>query len=347
MNTDRSSTDTAAALRRLEELEWFEQCLIVTTEAPTILSMLSQIRELMLQKFSYDRMGIMSATLDPRYCLIHELVTKDSMEACPPGSLMIIKNTGLEWVFTQKAPHYAADISSHPEFIEDEELAQIGLRSIIRVPLVFGSDVFGVMTLKSCQTDAYTTSDVDLLYRLAQRIAAGIHSLKLIQDLRELSLRDPLTHAYNRYFLNQLEAAHDPVQYLEHMTHLDFAHVPEVALLFLDVCNFKEYNDSYGHVQGDKRIQELSDSLISIVGDEGIVVRFGGDEFLILLPGGTQQQSLQLEQKLRQGFAGSSPQHSLTVSIGSALGQWSEFTEIVNTADERMYEDKNKGAATL
>ncbi|QQE79934.1 sensor domain-containing diguanylate cyclase [Alicyclobacillus sp. SO9] len=342
MNTKPSSTDITDALRRLEELEWFEQCLIVTTEAPTVLSMLSQIRELMLQKFSYDRMGIMSASLDPRYCVIHELVTKDTMQACPPGSLMIIKNTGLEWVFNHKAPHYSPNITNEPEFLEDEELAQIGLRSIIRVPLVFNSKVFGVMTLKSCKENAYTPEQVSLLHRLGQRIAAGIHALKLIQDLRELSHRDALTRAYNRYFLNELQAADNPVEYLERTTHLEFPYSQNVAALFIDVCNFKEYNDTHGHLEGDKRIQELSASLTDIVGDEGIVIRFGGDEFLILLPGGNRQALMQVEQRLRQGFRTNSYEQTLEVSIGTATGKWSGLTTIVEAADKRMYKDKDR-----
>jgi len=327
--------------QQFDDMKWLNRCALTASEAPGLLSLITGIRDLLEERFEFARVGIMVGSLDPRFCLVHEMVTRDDMEAVPPGSLMVVKNTGLEWVFTRQRTHYAVDIQSHPEFLEDEELASVGVRSLIRIPLTFNSQVFGVMTLKSTKVDAFSDYQVNLYSRMGRHLSASIHSLKLIQDLRELSLRDPLTKAFNRHVLNELLEHENPVQYLRDLTHQDFGESDLVSAFFIDIDEFKRYNDVYGHLEGDNLLRRLVEILLHLIDEDGVVVRFGGDEFLAMLPGYGQDRLEEMREKMlgacRQGGPKGWP---VSVSVGASCGTFHQLREIIDVADESMYRFK-------
>jgi len=330
---------------RLRDYEWLERCIVPAMDADNVLTLMGNIRDALFERFTFDRFGILVGTFNDRFCRIHEIVTGESMEACPTGSLMIVKSTGLERVYHDLKLHYNPDILANPEFLEDPELASIGLRSLVRVPFVKKDKVFGVMTLKSVEPHHYSPEDLSLIEKVASHLTASIYSLKLIYTLREASYKDPLTGAVNRRFLTEVMTSLDE-SLLEEVVGLSVEKSEQVGLLFVDLDGFKSFNDSYGHVAGDTRLSEVAKLMSQSLKGQGFVTRYGGDEFLVVIPGATDERINDIRETIESGVAlfnqtfSSEPCWTMKLSVGVALGDWTAFEHLIHRADKEMYTAK-------
>ncbi len=153
--------------------------------------------------------------------------------------------------------------------------------------------------------------------------------------------RDPLTGLFNRRFM---------WEWLEHQLRQAQRHNYPVAAMMLDVDHFKAINDHHGHPVGDRVLQDLARHLSSWVRESDIVVRFGGEEFLILLPCCDQGLSRDVAERIvrqtRQCGLGGLPVGAVTCSIGVSLfdaGQTLAAPDLINLADSRLYLAKQAG----
>jgi len=209
-------------------------------------------------------------------------------------------------------------------------------RSGISAPI---GDV-GVFQVASTEESAFTTEDVSLLELLLGHTTEAIHRIRLQERLREQALHDPLTGVYNRrYFSQAIEQEITRSQRYDH----------PIGFLMIDVNHFKEINDRYGHQVGDEVLQEVAKLLQGQVRESDLVVRYGGDEFLLLLietKGETEKVKQRiLEQVARWSKANPVFDFSVTLAIGGA--DWfpedsQPVEEILAEADKRMYEEKRR-----
>ena len=140
---------------------------------------------------------------------------------------------------------------------------------------------------------------------------------------------DPLTGAYNRqYFDEQL---------------MGFSHINAVAMLDLD--SFKEINDTWGHPVGDEVLKAVTRTVMACIRSRDAMIRYGGDEFLIVFPEMPQhvfQNKLNLiREKCGEIVVDSYPELKVSVSIGGYFG-WDEMSEKINKADRKLYEAKKE-----
>lgn len=154
--------------------------------------------------------------------------------------------------------------------------------------------------------------------------------------LQQLYVQDPLTGLYNRFgYMNQAE------RFIQ-------SHNNEIFLIYIDVDNLKTINDSYGHAVGDLAIRSTAQAIKSVFGDEGICVRMGGDEFLVMDASRDEQEILKKEQAVldylkdygeRTGFP-----YTLHASMGhiNSAGSGESLEMLVKQADNKMYEVKQK-----
>lgn len=157
------------------------------------------------------------------------------------------------------------------------------------------------------------------------------------QRLQEQSERDPLTGLFNRRFLHERIAE-----------SLDNADVQPAALLMLDLDGFKHINDTFGHLEGDRMLTEVSKALTHVVRASDYAGRYGGDEFVVLLPdaGLMEAQSVadRIVDAVREIGERFDPEHPVTASLGIALARGGETpTHLLNRADEAAYEAKQSG----
>jgi two-component system cell cycle response regulator len=166
---------------------------------------------------------------------------------------------------------------------------------------------------------------------------------RLQRQLFESSIRDPLTQAFNRKYLNERLAAE--------VAHAHRHHT-KLALLMLDLDDFKAVNDQHGHLAGDAVLRQVSDAVAGLIRIEDVFARYGGEEFVVLTRGDGVQNAAQLAERLRRRIAESTVDFealtiSVTVSIGVAeldeLGETAGAVDLLGRADSRLYRAKELG----
>ncbi len=210
-------------------------------------------------------------------------------------------------------------------------------RSGISAPI---SDI-GVFQVVSTHENAFNQQDVHLLELLLGYTSQAIKRIRLQQRLRDQAMRDPLTNVYNRRYFNQV---------IEQEIGRSKRYDHPIGFLMIDIDNFKHINDTYGHQTGDKVLQAVAQLLVKQVRETDLVIRYGGDEFLLVLietDGETEtiMQRIQaaVEERNRTNEIVPFP---VTLSIGSA--HWSPSSDqtveyVLAEADRNMYIAKRKG----
>lgn len=169
------------------------------------------------------------------------------------------------------------------------------------------------------------------------------------EELQQLSLHDHLTKLANR-------------RYFEQQLHLELDRAYRKGyhstILLLDIDNFKKINDEFGHLAGDKALIEVAAEIKSLVREADLPVRFGGEEFLVLLPETSLEQGESVAKKIREKISKISiptrkGEITVTISIGVACIEPDDFFEqdslikasdrLVKNADKALYQAKMKG----
>ena len=198
----------------------------------------------------------------------------------------------------------------------------------------------GVFQVASIKPDAFIEEDARLLELLLGHTASAIKRIRLQNELKEQAIHDPLTGLHNRYYLNQV--LDQEVKRSKRYSHC-------MAFLMADVNRFKEINDQFGHHVGDKVLQGIASLLRAAVRESDIVVRYGGDEFLVILLE-TNGEAETVKQRIVKKIALHNKKNGwcdfpVTLSIGSAC--WNpqgpqSVDEVLNEADKLMYENKKR-----
>lgn len=184
----------------------------------------------------------------------------------------------------------------------------------------------------------------DILETIAEMLGLCLENIRLYEELRLQSVLDSLTGVYNRHFLvSQLEKEVD-------RTHRNGR---PLSLIFVDVDGFKEVNDTYGHPQGDSVLREISLILEDSVRRSDFICRYGGDEFVIILPDTEIAAAESKAERLRRGVEGhiftpledvaEGEEIRLTISAGLASTQHQSAKRILQVADVALYGAKQRG----
>jgi diguanylate cyclase (GGDEF)-like protein/PAS domain S-box-containing protein len=174
-------------------------------------------------------------------------------------------------------------------------------------------------------------------------IRAIMRDLTRERELEQLSTTDGMTTLYNRGFFQSY--------LVNKVRHIRAGHESELSVLFVDIDDFKAYNDAYGHQEGDYVLKRVAEAIKAALRGEDVAARYGGEEFTIVLscdaPTATEvaERVRSTVEDLCSTFAEQRMKRSVTVSVGVAtLGPDGENAEkLVNTADARMYEAKKLG----
>jgi len=201
-------------------------------------------------------------------------------------------------------------------------------------------DIIGMLLLtRKKNNTAYTLDDLDLLSYLGASTAVAFENARLYTRSQSEALTDSLTKLYNhRYFCKALS---------EQVAKVGSA---ELSILMIDLDLFKLFNDLYGHVEGDNALEMVASIMVRIVGQKGIVCRYGGEEFVVLLPETESAAALALAERLRSLFEAQETEMSTgekircTISIGVSqhVPTDSENT-LIRRADNACYVAKERG----
>jgi len=212
--------------------------------------------------------------------------------------------------------------------------------SIVCVPLKTPLKVIGVIQLiNALDQHQFSEQDLRILSTIADFTAIAIDNARLMEKVQELSITDELTELYNsRHFQTLIDYEIERAERLE----------TELSLVFIDLDHFKEVNDTYGHLTGSRLLSEVG----RIIHDNTRIVnhaaRYGGDEFVILLPGAGNEAALGMIKNLQKVFQEADFRSNcgqpieVTASIGVATYPTNAENkqELIRLADEAMYEVK-------
>jgi len=207
--------------------------------------------------------------------------------------------------------------------------------AIICVPLTARGVQLGALSLyRRGNRRAFTAPERELVEQFADVAAIALHNARNVSELLTLATTDDLTGLANRRrFYDELTRTNADA--LRHDTPL--------ALVLLDLDNFKAINDRHGHCEGDKILRAVGTAIRSRVRAGDIAARLGGDEFAILLPHTTAAQACTLADDLVDALRHINTTPPLDASHGIAAGPAAEAETVISDADKRLYENKHPG----
>lgn len=240
------------------------------------------------------------------------------------------------WVVQNRRPARIVDAHRDPRFKRARDQG-FTIRSLLNVPLWSADRVVGVLGVTSEQADAYSDRDEMLAMLLANCVAPAIERARL----ERLTITDHLTMAYNqRYLATRL--AEEIGRARRHRSQLN--------LLLLDLDRFKAVNDRHGHAAGDVVLQSFAERVRSAVRLSDVLIRRGGDEFVLLLPDLAREQAVAAAERIRAAVssepisAGGGVTVDQTVSIGAAAWDGVEDADALEArADQALYRAKRAG----
>jgi diguanylate cyclase (GGDEF)-like protein len=214
-------------------------------------------------------------------------------------------------------------------------------RRVIALPLVSGERVVGVLEGVRTRSDgrSFSRSETALLTTLTIPIAAALSNSVRIAEAERLSLTDDLTRLRNARYLRQ---------FLVNEIKRARRYRSNVAALFLDLDDFKRINDLHGHLAGSHALMEVAAVVLPSVRDTDCVVRYGGDEFVLILTETEIDEAVQVAERIRMKIeahrftGGRRLKFSLTASFGIALFPVHALSpqQLIACADRAMYQAK-------
>jgi len=244
-------------------------------------------------------------------------------------------------------PKYVPDTREDPNF----KYFSKEVRSLLVVPLKTKDRIIGTLSIDSDQPNAFSTHDEHLLTIAASQVAVAIENATLYTEVQKLAITDGLTGVANRRAFD--DALENEVVRIARYRH-------PLSLIFVDIDDFKLFNDTFGHPAGDVQLQEIAKILSSDVRLPDIVARYGGEEFVLLLPHTDKAGALQLAERIREtaeakalkALPGSASKiakrhaisgYTLSIGVATLPDDAETGAELVKSADWAVLEAKATG----
>ncbi|MFQ5668942.1 MAG: diguanylate cyclase [Acidobacteriota bacterium] len=247
-------------------------------------------------------------------------------------------------VFTSRRPliinRFKNDPRHDPGF---DAMTGVESRAVLAVPLVSRGRAIGVVKLVNrLPGEAFSPADQSLVTLLMEPAAIALENAVLFKKMEQLSVTDDLTGLYNVRYLNG---------FLYREIKRSRRYRLPFGVIFLDMDGFKTVNDRFGHLAGSQTLTEVGRLLQQIVREIDMVARYGGDEFVILLPQTDPAGSRVIAERIRKRIEESTFLHGmglgvrLTASLGVASfpGDGRTRDELIHKADAAMYRVKDSG----
>ena len=241
-------------------------------------------------------------------------------------------------------PILVPEVQQDPRFSNRvDDLTGFVTHSIICLPLKMQGAVIGVIELVNPEDmSLFQDNFMPLLSILADYVAIAIHNARTYRKIESLSITDDVTGYYNTRHMHQ---------HLDQLLHQG----QEVSLVFLDVDNFKEVVDSHGHLLGSRILGDAAQIIASKLEENDRLVRYGGDEFVIILPGQDKHTAFDKVVAVRKALADATfledleLQTRLTASFGIANypGDAADKKELLQMADNSLYRSKDMGKNSI
>ena len=321
--------------RQMDHLRVFHDVARALTQSLELEEILTAIMEKMAAFFGPERWSLLLVD-EAANDLYYEIAigqTKESMTG-----LRVKMGDGISgWVAQTGQPLIVPNISLDPNWQAfARNHADLNIQSMACVPIRSRDRTLGVIQLLNSKLDLMTEYSISFLRILCDYAAIAIENSRQVNLIQELTITDDCTGLFNARHLYVL---------LEEQVRTK----SRFSLLFMDLDHFKSINDSHGHLIGSRLLAEVGNLIKRSLGPENSAFRYGGDEFVALLPrmdkNAAVQASIKLRDELRRSRFLEGAGLSLTISGSFGLATFPEdgdsVAAILRSADTMMYEAKN------
>ncbi len=241
-------------------------------------------------------------------------------------------------VAREGTPRLVLDTTTDSHYLGNKKLPF----SEIAVPLSVKGKMIGVLNVEREGKNSLNDNDLILLSILGSHIAVALENNLLYEEVEKLSITDEMTGSFNyRYLINYLMAEIGRSKRFRH----------SFTLLMIDIDNFKKYNDTYGHLYGDVVLKEFSSLIAKNIRTSDILTRYGGDEFVVVLPETDKTEAFRLADRLKKMIE--VHQFSNGAKLTSCVGMATfpqdaqEAGSLIDKVDQALYRAKGKGDNTI
>jgi len=258
--------------------------------------------------------------------------------------LRIVAGAGvIGGVYQTRVPMVVPDVSATPGL--DRHRSRYRTSSFAAIPIIAGAEALGVVSLTDrISKGPYTQDDIAAVSVLMAPVALALGRERVVREAQayaQAAVIDPVSGLFNRrYFQARLEEE----------LHRAIRQLTSVGLLMVDLDGFKSINDRFGHVAGDMVIRDISEILRRSVRIFDVCTRFGGEEFAVMMPGGTAESAGAIAERIRQrvdAYQRSEPDLAglrVTASIGVAVSPPGVTArDLIERADRALYHAKRAG----
>lgn len=234
------------------------------------------------------------------------------------------------------------DVSKDERFSHAIDLVSgFETRSVVCVPLKCKGKILGVIELiNKIGKTTFSEEDLFVLTTLADYAAIALENAHFLQKVRELTIIDDVTKLYNSRFMND---------YLDLEIRRSQRYSLDLSIIFLDLDYFKRVNDTYGHLIGTRLLQEVANSISSCLRNVDIAVRYGGDEFVIILPSTSKNDAVRIAERIRACLTntvflqsqGLKIRQTASFGVASFPTDANSELDLIRLADKAMYHIKN------
>ncbi|MHB8246381.1 MAG: GGDEF domain-containing protein [Acidimicrobiales bacterium] len=299
-------------------------------------AVLTALADIVPQLVPCDRLAVFEADWD-RYVLRAKVLVGESTQGLADVTYTL--NAGITgWAFLRGQPYRCGRTADHPEAAPIPGEGDIE-ESLLVIPLISGNQRLGVLDIWRDGSDQFSEGDLQRATLLAKLAADAWRSAKQRVELAERVVTDTLTGLLNKRWWHEL-APREAAQAIRTKS--------SIAVLLVDLDNFKGINDSFGHAGGDLVLKQVARTLSESVRSGDAVIRFGGDEFVLLLRDCGEQGALEVANELQLKLSrtgGRVGEGAVTASIGVALfpQHGLSLEDVAMHADTAMYRAKSRG----
>ena len=244
-----------------------------------------------------------------------------------------------EKVILEGQPLLVNDLQADLRF-KDKPLPSLLGCSFMIAPIRVDQDIIGVINVAEKRSNSGGIEDFDIidlkiLNAIATEMAIAIENVSFYKELHFLTVTDPLTRMHNyRYFVNSLDYE------LKRLKRFR----GDLSILMADIDDFKSFNDDLGHLAGDELLKKVGQVMRLNSREVDVLCRYGGDEYVIILPGTNQDGAILAANKIRKCIEMASFQKKVTLSLGVAHFKGSMTRhDLTFNVDRALYQAKNQG----
>jgi len=273
--------------------------------------------------------------------LYFEIATGQGAEALKEVRIPLGKGIA-GWVAQSGEAIVVPDTSKDSRFFPQmDEKTKMETRSIVAVPVRVRDQCLGVIELLNCVgEEGFSARDLALLEALADYAAIALENARHVHRIHELTITDDCTTLYNARHLNYM---------LDTEIYRSQRYSFEFSLIFIDLDHFKNVNDTHGHLCGSKLLAEIGNLIKDGLRQSDMAFRYGGDEFVILLPQTSRDNACLVARRLHRQIKDAVwlKDEKLNIRITSSVGVASYpadskiKADLLHLADEAMYSVKN------